>query len=118
MKSANINILLYFLEAIDEMRHMFFVEMDDGYEPCWNLYGDISKETFQFARILLASSICMGGPAPIFFSPWIFEFMLYGGASVLQSLPKVTVGDSVIRKLYNQVSFFLAWFVKRNNFFY
>ena len=106
MKSANINILLYFLEAIDEMRHMFFVEMDDGYEPCWNLYADISKETFKFARILLASSICMGGLAPNFFSPWIFEFMLHGDASVLQSLPKVTVGDSVTRKLYNQVSCF------------
>ena len=41
-----------------------------------------------------------------FFSPWIFEFMLYGDANVLDSLPKVMVDDSVARKLYNQVSFF------------
>ena len=58
------------------MRHMLFVEMDDGYEPCGNLYADISKETFKFAVILLASSVCMGGSVPNFFSPWIFEFML------------------------------------------
>ena len=32
--------------------------------------------------------------------------MLHGGASVLESLPKVMVGDSVTRKIYNQVSFF------------
>ena len=50
------------------MRHMLFVEMDNGYEPCRNLYADIPKETSKFARILLASSsICMGGPRPIFF---------------------------------------------------
>ena len=67
MKPAFINILLYFVEAIDEMRHMLFVEMDDGYEPCGNLYADISKETFKFAGILLASLIWMGGPAPNFF---------------------------------------------------
>ena len=85
---------------------MLFVEMDDGYEPCGNLYADISKETFKFAVILLASSVCMGGSVPNFFSPWIFEFMLHGGASVLESLPKVIVGDFVTRKFYNQVSFF------------
>ena len=56
-----------FLEAIDEMRHMLFIEMDDGYEPCGNFYVDISKETFKFSGILLASSICMGGSAPIIF---------------------------------------------------
>ena len=88
------------------MRLMLFVEIDYVYEPCGNLYADISKETFKFAGILLASLICMGGPAPNFFSPWIFEFMLHGGASVLESLTKVMVGDSVTRKFYNQVSFF------------
>ena len=98
LKSDNINILPYFLEAIDEMRHILFVEMDDGYEPCGNLYADISKGIFKFAGILLASLICMGGPASNFFSPWIFEFMLHGGASVLQSLPNVMVGDSVTKK--------------------
>ena len=68
MKPAYINILLYFLEAIDEMHHMAFVEMDDGYEPCGNLNADISKETFKFAGIFIASSICMGRPAPFFFT--------------------------------------------------
>ena len=38
------------------MRLMLFVEIDYVYEPCGNLYADISKETFKFARILLASS--------------------------------------------------------------
>ena len=80
--------------------------MDDGYETRGNLCTNISKETFKFAGIWLASSICVGGPTPIFFSPGIFEFMPHGGASVLQSLPKIMVGDSVTRKLYNQVSFF------------
>ena len=88
------------------MRLMLFVEIDYVYEPCGNLYADISKETFKFARILLASSTCMGGPAPIFSSPWIFEFMLHGGASFRESLPKAIAGDSVTRKFYNQVSFF------------
>ena len=55
-----------FLEAIDEMHHMLFIEMDDGYEPCRNFYVDISKETFKFSGIF-TSSICMGGSAPIFF---------------------------------------------------
>ena len=100
------NILLYLREAIDEMRHMLFAEMDDSYEPCVNLYADISKETFKFAGFSLASPMCIGGPVLIFFSTWIFEFMLHGCASVLQSLPKVMVGDSVTRKLYNQVSYF------------
>ena len=49
------------------MRHMFFVEIDGGYEPCGNLYTDISKETFKFAGVLLASSTCMGGPSSFFF---------------------------------------------------
>ena len=40
-----------FLEAIDEMRHMIFIEMDDGYEPCNNFYVDIPKETFKFSGI-------------------------------------------------------------------
>ena len=56
-----------FLEAIDEMRHMIFIEMDDGYEPCNNFYVDISKETFKFSGIWLAFSICMGSSAPTFF---------------------------------------------------
>ena len=56
-----------FLETIDEMRPMILIEMDDGYEPCGNFYADISKETFKFSGILLASSICMGGSAPIIF---------------------------------------------------
>ena len=97
------------------MRHMILIEMDDVYEPCGNFYADISKETFKFSGILLASSVCMGGSAPNFFSPWIFEVMFQGSASVLESLPKVMVAYSVTRKFYNQVSF-LAWFVKRNNF--
>ena len=90
------------------MRQMLFVEIDGGYEPCGNLYTDIFKETFKFAGVLLASSTCMGGPSSFFFffSPWIFEFMLHGGASILGSLLKVMVGDSVTRKFYNQVSFF------------
>ena len=56
------------------MRQMLFVEIDGGYEPCGNLYTDISKETFKFAGVLLASSTCMGGPSSFFFffSPWIF----------------------------------------------
>ena len=76
------------------MRHMLFVVMDDGYEPCGNLYADISKDNLN----LLEFYWHLQYSGEDRFSPWIFESMLHGGASVLQSLPNVMVGDSVTKK--------------------
>ena len=96
---------MFFLDAIEEMKRMLFVESEDGgVEPAANLYNDVSSGTWKLGGLLLASSICMNGPAPNFMASWIYDYIVGGTEKVLQSLPCKMRGDSNLQSLYNKVS--------------
>ena len=50
----------------------------EGFIPRSNLYGDITGGKFLQAGELMASSICMGGPAPNFFQTWVDDYLTKG----------------------------------------
>ena len=56
-------------------------------EPARNLYHDVSKGTWKYAGILIASSVCMNGPAPNIFVPWVYKYITDGSAGVLENIP-------------------------------
>ena len=61
-------------------------------QPAGNLYHHISKETWKYAGILIASSMCMNGPAPNIFAPWVYKYITDGSAGVLEKNPEKLLG--------------------------
>ena len=57
-------------------------------QPAGNLYHHISKETWKYAGILIASSMCMNGPAPNIFAPWVYKYITDGSAGVWKKFQK------------------------------
>ena len=73
-------------------------------EPAGNLYHDISKGTWKYAGILIASSVCMNGPAPNMFAPWVYKYITDGSAGVLENIPEKMPGKTAAIHFYNEVS--------------
>ena len=95
------------------MQQMLLVQ-DNGYmEPARNLHHDISKGTWKYAGILTASSVCMNGPAPNIFAPWVYKYITDGSAGVLENIPEILLGTTAAIRFYNEVSLrFLYTFLK------
>ena len=86
------------------MQQMLLVQ-DNGYmEPAGNLYHDISKGTWKYAGTLIASSVCMNGPAPNMFAPWVYKYITDGSAGVLENIPEKLPGKTAAIHFYNEVS--------------
>ena len=78
---------------------------DNGYmEPVGNFCHDVSKRTWKYAGILIASSVCMNGPAPNMFAPLLYEYITDGSAGVLENIPEKLLGAIAAIRFYNEVS--------------
>ena len=95
------------------MQQILLVQ-DNGYmEPPGNLYHDISKGTWKYAWILIASSVCMNGPAPNIFASRVYKNITDGSAGVLENIPEKLLGTTAAIRFYNEVSLrFLYTFFK------
>ena len=86
------------------MQQILLVQ-DNGYmEAVGNLYHDISKGTWKYAGILIASSVCMNGPAPNMFAPLLYEYITDGSTGVLENIPEKLLGAIAAIRFYNEVS--------------
>ena len=72
-------------------------------EPAGKLYHDISKGRCKYAGILITSSVCMNGPAPNIFAPWVY--ITEGRVGVLENIPEKLPGKTAAIRFYNEVSF-------------
>ena len=92
---------------------------DNGYmKPAGNLHHDISKGTWKYAGILIVSSVCMNGPAPNIFAPWVYKYIRDGSAGVLENIPEKLLGTTAAIRFYNEISlWFLYSFLKFSAFF-
>ena len=55
-------------------------------EPAGNLYHAILKGTWKYAEILIASSVCMNGPALNIFAPWVNKYITSTGNKYYSSV--------------------------------
>ena len=86
------------------MQQILLVQ-DNGYmEAVGNLYHDISKGTWKYAGILIASSVCMNGPTPNIFAPWVCKYITGGSASVLENIPEKLQGTTAVIRFHNEVN--------------
>ena len=76
---------------------------NDGRMPNCELYQDCSKGTFYLVGVLMAYSICLNGPAPNFFSSWLYEYIVGGQEAVLQKLPLKLQDSTNLSHAYNKV---------------
>ena len=95
------------------MQQMLLVQ-DNGYiEPGGNLYHDVSKRTWRYAGILIASSVCMIALAPNMFAPWVYKYITDESACVLENISEKFPGKTAAIRFYNEVSLrFLYTFLK------
>ena len=56
-------------------------KLQDGYKRA--NAADMAEGKFRILGQLLVSSICMSGPAPNFFEPWIYKYMVFGLHDIL-----------------------------------
>lgn len=90
------------------MKQMLFIEETNGFEPAPNLFSDLSKGNWKSAGILVASSICLGGPAPNFLANWVYEYLIDGCTGALKDLPPKIDGNNENKEFYQKVIFCTA----------
>ena len=83
-------------------------ENEDGCIPNVALYDGLANGLFRLAGRLLSYSLYQKGPAPNFFSPWIFDFIIGGVEKVLSNLPQKVPKDAVPLEAYNQVYYIIV----------
>lgn len=66
----------------------------------------ISQGLFALAGQLIAASICQGGPAPAFFAPWVYNYILHGSDAISSFHEDSLAGkDSKYEELFKKVCF-------------
>lgn len=84
------------------MKNQLFLDTSNGFEPSSNLYGDLASGNFKLAGQLMASSICLNGPAPNFLAKWVFNYICGGITFMLNG--DVSISDnSPHRKFFKEV---------------
>lgn len=86
---------------MSEVKNQLFKATNEGYVPDCDLYDDLAKGLFRRAGNLFAYSLCQNGPAPNFFSSWIFTFIYGGLEAILDDLP-----ERINNEAYNKVNFY------------
>ena len=79
----------------------------EGFIPRSNLYGDITGGKFLRAGELMASSICMGGPAPGFFQPWVYDYFTKGLDGLIGSKDMILSSSSKFYGFFTKVTPFV-----------
>lgn len=87
-------------------------------EPARNLYHDVSKGTWKYAGILIASSVCINGPAPNMFAPWVYKYIMDESMGAWENIAEKLLGKTAVIHFYYEVSlWFLYTFLKFSAFF-
>ena len=92
------------LDALEDVCTQLLIDHDGGKAPCPNLFDDLAAGKFKMAGQLMASSICLNGPAPNFFTSWMYKYFVGGLNYALQDIPSTLMEKSNLSKAYNYVS--------------
>ena len=88
------------------MCNQLLIDSSEGKVPHGKLFSDLASGKFKLAGQLMASSITMNGPAPAYFSPWVYGFFVGGLDSALEESPASLCGTKSLSKCYNLVCVF------------
>ena len=97
--------ICFALDAIEDISNHLLVDYDDGKIPQCILFEDIANGKFKMAGQLIASSIYMSGPAPSFFTSWIYRYFIGGLKHCLEHIPSTIAHRGNLPHAYNFVSF-------------
>ena len=68
----------------------------------------VSQGLFTLVGQLMATSICQGGPAPSFFSSWVYNHIIHGGDAISSLNENSLAGkDSKYEELFKKVYFLI-----------